>query len=179
VWAQGAAGERTVADKLDGLRGRGVYALHDPRMIMSTARPSRGNIDHIVVSAAGVWVVEAKTHRGTLRVRRSGGLFSPRVEELYVGGRKQTGLVDGLERQVESVRNVLADAGLSVPVRGALCFVGTDLPWIDETIRRVPLLGPRGLARLVTGWNAASARLSGAPRPCRRPPSRRAPRPAS
>jgi hypothetical protein len=150
VWAQGAAGERTVGAKLDGLQSRGVHVLHDRRMVTSTGRTSRANIDHIVVSATGVWVVDAKTHRGTLRVRRSGGLFSPRVEELYIGGRRHTGLVDGLERQLDSVRTVLEESGVPVPVRGALCFVGTDLPWLDETIRGIPLVGPRGLAGLVT-----------------------------
>ena len=69
-------------------------------MLRPDGRPSRANIDHLVVAASGVWVVDAKTHTGTLEVRRSGGLFSPRVEALYIRGRDQTKLVHGLLGQV-------------------------------------------------------------------------------
>lgn len=149
VWAQGAAGERAVGAALDELRSLSVYSLHDRRVVTSDGRPSRANIDHLVVSATGVWVVDAKTHHGRLQVRRSGGLFGPRIEELYVGGRKRTALVEGVERQVESVRRVLGELDLNVPVGGVLCFVGTELPWLGETIPGIPLVGRRGLARLM------------------------------
>ena len=43
----------------------------------------------------------------------------------------------------------LARAGADAPVRGALCFVGTDLPWFGERIGDVPLVGRRGLARIL------------------------------
>ena len=36
-----------------------------------------------------------------------------------------------------------------VAVRGALCFVGTDLPWFGEDVGGVPLVGLRGLAKLM------------------------------
>jgi hypothetical protein len=151
VWAQGAAGERAVAARLADLDGEHVEVLNDRRMIRADGASSRANVDHIVVAAAaaGVWVVDAKTHHGKLEVRRSGGFLSPRTERLYIGGRDRTGLLDGLQRQVEAVRVALAEADAPVPVRGALCFVGTDLPWVTETIGDVPLLGRRGLAKLM------------------------------
>lgn len=34
-------------------------------------------------------------------------------------------------------------------VRGALCFVGTELPWFGESISGVPLVGRRGLGKLL------------------------------
>ncbi len=142
VWAQGAQGERKVAATLDALDG--VVAMHDRRL----RRGSRANIDHLAVAPGGVWVVDAKTHQGKLEIRRSGGLFSPRVSRLYIRGRDQTSLVLGVQKQVDVVRDVIAAAGLHIEVRGALCFVGTELPWRDVSID-VPLIGRRALAKLL------------------------------
>lgn len=150
VWAQGAAGERAVASKLDALAGEDVVALHDRRMRSPDGTLSRANIDHLAVTASGVWVIDAKTHHGALEVRRSGGLFSPRIESLYVNGRDRTPLVHGLLKQVVVVRSELESVHADVPVRGALCFVGTELPWFgSSSIVDVPLVGRRGLTKLL------------------------------
>ena len=149
VWAQGASGERAVASKLDELVGDHLLVLHDRRMLRADGSPSRANIDHLVIAASGVWVVDAKTHQGSLEVRRTGGLFAPRVEKLFINGRDKTSLVEGLHNQVSVVRAVLNQVEANVPVRGVLCFVGTELPWTGETMAGVPLVGRRGLAKLV------------------------------
>jgi Nuclease-related domain len=148
-WAQGAAGERAVAATLDELIGDHLAVLHDRLMRRPDGRVSRANIDHLAVSACGVWVIDAKTHRGELKVQRSGALFSPRVEKLYIGGRDKTSLVAGLGTQVASVRAELATVNADLPVRGALCFVGTELPWFGQSIDGVALVGRRGLAKLL------------------------------
>jgi hypothetical protein len=102
------------------------------------------------VAASGVWVVDAKTHKGALEVRRSGGLLSPRKENLYIGGRDQTKLVTGVVGQVAAVKAQLSTVGaVEVPVHGALCFIGTELPWFRDRIAGVPLIGRRGLAKLL------------------------------
>jgi hypothetical protein len=144
VWAQGARGERAVGQKLDELAGDDVIALHD-RAIPN----SRANIDHIAITPSGVWVVDAKTHKGQLEVRRAGGLFSPRVEKLYIGGRDKSTLLAGLQKQVDYVKIALLEVDAPIAVRGALCFVGTELPWFGESIGDVPLVGRRGLAKLL------------------------------
>lgn len=144
VWAQGAAGERAVAQKLDELSADGVLSLHD-----RAVPKSRANIDHIAITAHGVWVIDAKTHKGQLEVRRSGGLLSPRVEKLYIAGRDKTSLVTGLQNQVDLVKIALVEVDAPIQVRGALCFYGTELPWFGETIGDVPLVGRRGLAKLL------------------------------
>lgn len=150
MWAQGAAGERAVAARLDQLAGEHVVALHDRRMRRPDGPLSRANIDHLAVTAAGVWVIDARTHQGALEVRRSGGLFSPRIESLYINGRDRTPLVHGLLKQVEAVRAELLTVRADVPVRGALCFVGTELPWFgSSSILDVPLVGRRGLTKLL------------------------------
>ena len=68
---------------------------------------------------------------------------------MFIGGRDKTCLLDGLARQVEAVRGVLAEVEADIPVRGALCFVGTELPWFGESIGGVPLVGRPGLAKLM------------------------------
>jgi hypothetical protein len=150
AWAQGAAGERAVAARLDALVGEHVAALHDRRMRRPDGSLSKANIDHMAVTPCGVWVIDAKTHQGTLEVRRSGGWFSPRVEALYINGRDQTRLVHGLLKQVEAVRQELSAVEARIAVQGVLCFVGTELPWFgSSSIADVPLVGRRGLAKLL------------------------------
>lgn len=149
VWMQGANGERAVASRLDELVGDHLVVLHDRKTLRADGSPSRANIDHLVIAGSGVWVVDAKTHRGSLEVRRTSGLFAPRVERLFINGRDQTALVDGLHGQVAGVRAVLDRVDAAVAVRGVLCFVGTELPWMGETIGGVPLVGRRGLAKLM------------------------------
>ncbi|WP_367276708.1 nuclease-related domain-containing protein [Amnibacterium sp.] len=146
AWAKGAEGERAVADRLGRLEG--IRVLHDRRMRRPDGRLSSANIDHIVIAPSGVWVVDSKAYRGRAEVRRHGGLFTPRVEELWVGGRNRTRLIDGVARQVEAVRADLA-GWPSVPVRGALCFVGTELPWIDQDVAGLAIRGRRGLVRML------------------------------
>ena len=149
VWAQGANGERKVGATLEGLAGSHVSVLHDRAMRRPDGRLSRANIDHIAVAATGVWIIDAKTHQGSLEVRRSGGLFSPRTEKLYIRGRDQTQLIEGLSKQVDAVARELLAVDAPVVVRGALCFVGTELPWFGEKVGDVPLVGRRGLAKLL------------------------------
>ena len=112
-------------------------------------RLTRADIDHLVIARTGVWVVDAKQYAGSLEVRRAGGLLAPRVEQLWIAGRDRSRLLDGALAQVASVRGQLEDAP-DVPVHGALCFVGTDLPWFgSSSARGVALVGRRGLRRLL------------------------------
>ncbi len=163
VWAQGAAGERAVAERLDALTGEQVLALHDRRLHRADRTLSRANIDHLAVTGTGVWVIDAKTHQGALEVRRTGGVFSPRTESLYINSRDRTSLVHGLLKQVDAVRRELDSVHVAVPVQGALCFIGTELPWFgNSSIVDVPLVGLRGLAKLlrVDGELAAAERTN-------------------
>lgn len=67
-----------------------------------------------------------------------------------MGGRDKSSLLDGLAGQVDAVRAVLAAVSADVPVRGTLCFVGTELPWFgSSSIASIPLVGRRGLAKLL------------------------------
>ena len=120
AWAQGAAGEQRVAAILVERLGNRAVLLND-RKVPRT----RGNIDHIVVAASGVWVVDAKRYTGKVEQRNVGGMFRPDVR-LFVGGRDRTKTVAGLGWQVEAVRTALDD--LAVPVQPSLSFVGAQWP---------------------------------------------------
>jgi hypothetical protein len=52
--ASGALGEARLGALLDGLRVVGAITLHDRKLPRSKA-----NLDHLVVTAAGVWVIDA------------------------------------------------------------------------------------------------------------------------
>ncbi len=100
----------------------GIVVLHDRRI-----PGTRANIDHIVVGPTGVYVVDAKRYQGRPELRIEGGFLRPRVERLFVGSRESTKLVDGVLKQVEVVRGVV---GVTVPVRGVLCFIEADWPLV-------------------------------------------------
>lgn len=126
AWAIGARGEEVLGQRLDTLSGHGVHVLHDRRIPGSQA-----NIDHIAVTAAGVFVIDAKKYQGRPALKVEGGLFSPRTEKLMVASRDRTKQVAGVQKQVSLVRSALRDAGWEeIPVHGMLCFIGADWPLI-------------------------------------------------
>ncbi|MCU1447700.1 nuclease-related domain-containing protein [Cryobacterium sp.] len=168
AWAIGARGEEALGQRLDTLSGHGVHVLHDRRIPGSTA-----NIDHIAVTATGVFVIDAKKYQGRPSLRVEGGLFSPRTEKLMVGSRDRTKQVAGVQKQVSLVRSALRDAGWEeIPVHGMLCFVGADWPllggafvidgvrvvWPKKAVEILLKPGPltEQTARLVHGLLAAS-----------------------
>jgi len=119
AWSSGAAGEAAVGARLDRLASESIRVMHDRRVPRSKA-----NIDHIVVTRGGVWVIDTKRYVGRAPEKRvEGGIIRPRVELLMVKGRDKTALVDAMHRQVELVEDVVGH----VPVRGVLCFV--DAEW--------------------------------------------------
>lgn len=144
AWEGGAVGEERLGARLDALASDEVVVLHDRRI-----PGSRANIDHIVVTRAGIWVVDAKRYKGRRpELRIEGGILRPRTEKLLVGRRDCTKLVDGVLSQVELVREHVGQ----VPVTGALCFVDADWPLIGGsfTTRGVEVLWPRRLTRLLS-----------------------------
>lgn len=150
-WDAGALGEERLGKGLDALASGRLRLLHDRRV-----PKSRANIDHLVVTASGVYVIDAKKYRGRPHLKVEGGLFRPRSERLLVGSRDCTKLVDGVLKQVDVVRGVL---GADVPVHGVLCFVDADWPLIggDFTTRGVQALWPKKLYRQLQGEGPLAA----------------------
>ncbi|MFI8593814.1 nuclease-related domain-containing protein [Microbacterium sp. NPDC078428] len=151
AWERGAIGEELLAERLKDLSAD-MRVLHDRRV-----PGSRANIDHIVVSPAGVWVIDAKRYKGKRpELRVEGGILRPRVESLRVGGRDQTKLVDGVVSQVERVAGAVADP--DVVVRGVLCFLEADWPLFggDFTVRDIEVVWPRLLTKRISAATPAA-----------------------
>ncbi|WP_416393471.1 MULTISPECIES: nuclease-related domain-containing protein [unclassified Curtobacterium] len=148
AWKSGAAGEAEVGRALDAIANEHVVVLHDRRIPRSHA-----NIDHIVTTRSGVWVIDAKRYRNKRpRLQVEGGLFRPRTEKLVIGG-DRTKLVDGVLRQVALVQDVVGP----VSVHGALCFVDADWPLFGGsfTVRGIDVCWPRRLSRQLTALEGA------------------------
>jgi hypothetical protein len=143
AWITGAIGEDKVGRHLESVASEGIRVLHDRRI-----PGTRANIDHVVVTAYGVWVIDAKRYRDKRpALRVEGGFLRPRTETLLVGGRDQNKLVDGVLGQVERVRSAVGE----VPVRGALCFIDADWPMIggNFTTRGIDVLWPGKLLKML------------------------------
>ena len=90
----GELGEIAVAASLERDVAWPAIVLHDRRM------PGRyGNIDHLAIAPAGVWIIDAKGSRGKVKVHTP--LLGP--PRLLIDGRDRTKLLDGLDRQVRAV----------------------------------------------------------------------------
>lgn len=143
VWATGAVGEERLGARLDSLVSESIAVLHDRRI-----PGSRANIDHIAMTAAGIWVIDAKRYKGRPELKIEGGILRPRVEKVLVGRRDCTKLVDDVLKQIDLVREVVGN----IPVTGALCFVEADWPLIGGafTTRGIHVLWPKRLAKLLS-----------------------------
>ena len=151
AWKKGSFGERKLAASLEQSLGNRVILLHD-RQVPKT----KGNIDHLVVAASGVWVVDAKNYEGLVQQRDFGGLFKV-DNRLYVGRRDCTKLVDGLGWQMRAVTKALD--GIEAPVSSAVCF--TDAEWKlfakPFTLSGAFVSGPNALARRISETSVLSA----------------------
>jgi len=144
AWAVGARGEEKLAKALDGFS-----VLHDRRV-----PGTKGNLDHIVIAPAGVFVVDAKNYEGRIEIRNHGWFLRP-DERLHVGRRECSALADKMGWQVTAVENVLLAAGVErlPPITPVLCFVDGDWPLIapPDVFRGVRLEGPKSLRKRLGG----------------------------
>lgn len=148
-WARGAGGEEMVAAALDKNLRDDAVALHD-RGIPG----SRANIDHIVITPSGVWVVDTKRYKGKIEVAKP--LFGS--AKLRVNGRDQSKLVAGLAKQVELVAPVVAAVVPEAKVRGAFCFVQGEMPLLGTmSINGLLVLHRRSLVKKLN----SNGRLAG------------------
>ena len=127
TWALGEEGERRVSECLDSLAPWWVLALHDRSMPMGD-----GNIDHVAVTPAGVFVVDAKNWSGSAKVSE---------QVLRQNGHRRDPEVEAVERQADVVRGLLADAGVNtVPVHGVLCLAGEALVGTPTRLARIEVV---------------------------------------
>ncbi len=146
AWARGAKGEQMLAEALQDVPD--LRLLHDRRV-----PHTKGNIDHLLVSSAGVFVVDAKLYKGLIEIRDVGGLFKT-DKRLYVGHRDCSELATNMAWQVEAVQLAITAAGIlpSPPVIPVLCFVDGEWPllWPPTEFLAVRLEGKRSIKKLIT-----------------------------
>ena len=109
---------------------------------------SRANIDHLVIAPSGIWLVDSKRYLSGRLERRDRGGWRTTDVRLYVGGRDNSSLVDGLKKQIDQVElTLLATPFSGVPVHGALCFVDAKLDMFARPfeLRGVTVTWPRHL----------------------------------
>jgi hypothetical protein len=78
--------------------------------------------------------------------------------KLLIGGRDSSKLVEGLAKQVALVRAALAEIAPDVPIRGALCFVDSELPMLGTLrFKGYPILRAKPLAKQINAAGPLSA----------------------
>jgi hypothetical protein len=145
AWGIGARGEEELAATFDGVEG--LRILNDRRV-----KGTKGNIDHVLVAPAGVFVVDAKNYTGDVEIRNVGGWFRTELR-LYVGGRDRSKLADQMGWQLTEVRAAIGASGMQPmpPVTPVLCFIGARWPRfrrIDE-FEGVRVEDPPSLRKLI------------------------------
>jgi hypothetical protein len=117
------SGERRLAHRLRHELGTSAIVLSD-RVAAGTAR----TVDHVVIAASGVWIVDAKDYAGVVERRNAGGPLHP-DRRLYIASVDRTKLVAAMDWQHDVVMDALEAIDLTtVPVHRALCFVNSDWP---------------------------------------------------
>lgn len=123
AWKVGAEGEIAVGKFLDSLAIKyGFQVLHD-RLIPK----SRANIDHIAITKAGVFVIDAKNYKGVIEIRDKSGFFEKSAPELWVGKRNRMNLITGMKKQISIIDGILRSNSIDMPVIGVLTFY--DAEW--------------------------------------------------
>jgi len=134
VWRRQAAQQRRTAGALLPLQQEGYLVLHD---IALPGWPA--SLDHLVVGATGVWVIESR--RGRLTPLRKG--TSPSRANCDVAG-----LLRGLRWEVAAITDALA-GDTSIPVRSLLCVHGGMRPGGRRSVEGITLVTLRHLADVV------------------------------
>ena len=121
-WIQRAEGDRRTRTRLL-IEGEGVVVLSDRRV-----PGTRSSIKRIAVSSGGVFVIDAKHYRGLVHVKRTGPVWDLGPQELHVGRRNCTAVVENMGDQMRVVRAALDTTpwGAEVPVHAVLCLTRAE-----------------------------------------------------
>jgi Nuclease-related domain len=133
-WSEdGHARNRKKAATGEYLMDRYLYReLQNGEVILSDRRVpnGKGNLDHIVVTSSGVWIIATKNWGGRIECKNTGGIRSD-DERLFVGGKDRTDAVDDIYAHVIPVSSLLDDR--SVPIHPALVLVSGN--WGPRALR--------------------------------------------
>jgi hypothetical protein len=121
-WIQRADGDRRTRTRLL-IDGEGVVVLSDRRV-----PGTRSSIKRIAVSSGGVFVIDAKHYKGLVHIKRTGPVWDLGPQELHVGRRNCTPVVENMCDLANVVRAALETAtwDAEVPVHAVLCLTRAE-----------------------------------------------------
>jgi hypothetical protein len=132
----GLEGERRAGAVLEGLAAGGVLAVHDLNV-------GRGNVDHIAISAQGVFAIEVKhLSGGRFHLRRGIGLMQ--------GNRPADGHAAQARRNATAVHELLLRSGIDVWVQPMLLSTKAEVWKGGFRIGPVHVLAPDALPDALT-----------------------------
>jgi hypothetical protein len=134
---QGRDGERVVGQILEELRADGAFVFHD-------VPADEFNLDHVLVTAKGIFVVETKTWSK----RGKNPSISARAGCLYRDGvMVKPNPIDQARAEADWLRQMLKDStAQAFPVRAVLLFPGWWIESVDqETKAKVWVLNSKAL----------------------------------
>jgi hypothetical protein len=127
-------GERRTGRLLDPLQRHGWAVLHD----LAVPR-SQADIDHLVIGAGGVFVIDSKHYRGRLQLDGSGRLWH---------GRYPLGpTLRAVSFEADQAARVLTDP--DVVVVPIVAIHGTQVPWGKVVMDGVPVVAARRLPSML------------------------------
>jgi hypothetical protein len=135
-------GEREAKKVLTSTLGDSVQFLFNRRVGTGKVR---GQVDIIVIAPSGVFVLDPRDYWGRkVRANRQRDAF-------VVNGRVRPDLADSMRRHIDAVRVAMAVGPMpAVPVSGAFCFMGADLPVGSLVVNGMPATTLRGTTTLRT-----------------------------
>jgi hypothetical protein len=137
----GRDGERAVGQFLEDLRKHGAQVFHD-------IPGDKFNLDHVVISGHGVFVVETKTRSKPTpdaRVTLNNG------ELRLAGYRPERDPIRQVQAQISWLTDTLEEStGKRFPVRGALVFPGWYVaPELKNAFDKIWVISPRALPAFI------------------------------
>jgi hypothetical protein len=122
AWGIGARGEELLGASLAKVPD--LVVLSDRKV-----KGTKGNVDHIAIAPAGVFVLDAKHFTGFIEIVNKGSIFRSDLR-LTVGGSNRAKLAENMGWQLKAVTKALFDAGVDPlpPVTALLCFVDPSWP---------------------------------------------------
>lgn len=137
----GLEGEKAVGQFLEDLRSTGCRVFHD---IVGDGF----NIDHVVVSSRGIFVIETKTYS---KSSRGGGVVEFDGERILVNGfEPDRNAVRQVRALAAWLRDLLAEStGRRFPIRCAVVFPGWFVENRTKKASDVWVLNPKGLPTFI------------------------------
>ncbi|CAN5811732.1 hypothetical protein BH10ACT1_BH10ACT1_27750 [soil metagenome] len=128
VLDRGDMGEGRIGQTLEGARVHGIEVIHAHRF-----GPQATTVDHLVISANGVWVVHAVDALLGPLERRDVGDWFRKDQRLYIDDAERTDLLDEARRRAAVIVEALDGSPFAeLVVHPVLCFGTVQPAWVDE-----------------------------------------------